>query len=302
MKAVVVGAAGQLGSALVAEIERAGWHAIALTRASLDVTSSEAEEKVADLSPDVIVNASAWNDVDGAESDPAPALCVNRDAVARLARAARKTGAALVHYSTDFVFDGRAVTPYVETMPASPLNKYGESKLAGEHEASGAPEFFVLRLASVFGGRLGQGAGGRSTIDRMIDALLADCPVRAFVDRTVSPSYTVDVARATMQLIVNRPGSGVYHCTNSGFTTWYALARQMAATLGVAASVVPIACDAVRLGAARPRFCALSNGKLASKGIVMPTWQDALIRHLSTRVSFESRAHPAGTRPTGPRV
>jgi dTDP-4-dehydrorhamnose reductase len=285
LRVVIIGAAGQLGSALVAELQNGGWTVVALARRDLDVTHAGAAADLVALRPDVIINASAWNDVDGAEDDPGAAMVVNRDGVARLASAAAAAGAVFVHYSTDFVFDGRATAPYVEDAVRSPLGAYGRSKAAGEDAALQTPRAYVLRLSSVFGGRPGEGAGGRSTIDRITTALAEGREVRAFSDRTVSPSYTADVAAATRQLIAGQAPYGIYHCVSTGFTTWSALAGEVSRRLGIAGHIVETRSAAVPMRAERPQFCALSNAKLAAAGIVMPSWQDALARHLTQRLA-----------------
>jgi len=286
-RVVIVGAAGQLGSALVTELQH-GWTVVPLTRRDLDVTHAGAAATLAALAPDVIINTTAWNDVDGAEDDPAAAMLVNRDGAARLAEAAAASGAACVHYSTDFVFDGRAATPYAEDAVRTPLSAYGRSKAAGEDAVLRAPRAYVLRLSSVFGGRPGEGAGGRSTIDRITDALCEGREVRAFADRTVSPSYTADVARATREVLERRLPYGTYHCVSTGYTTWHVLAGEISRRLGIPGRILATATGAVTLRAPRPQFCALSNARLAAAGIAMPTWEDALARPLAQRAATAS--------------
>ena len=283
MKIAIVGGAGQLGSALVRELSGDHVHVIGLTRRAVDVTSPDALDHLTSLAPDVIINCSAWNDVDGAETQPDAAFAVNRDGVALLAKAAGRCDAVLVHFSTDFVFDGAAGEPYVEESIASPLNAYGRSKLAGEQAARQLDRHYVLRLSSVFGGRMGEGRGGWGTIDRIVDALVAGREIRAFADRTVSPSYTVDVARATRALLTLGAPFGVYHCVSSEWTTWHRLAEEAARLVQSPSRIVPVsAADAVTV-ATRPRFCALSNAKLTAAGISMPAWQHALRRHVAVR-------------------
>jgi dTDP-4-dehydrorhamnose reductase len=182
-----------------------------------------------------------------------------------------------VHYSTDFVFDGRATRPYTEDDEPRPESVYAASKLLGEWFAREAPRAFVLRVESLFGGRV-----AKSSIDRIIDALLDGREARAFSDRTVSPSYVVDVAAAT-QALLEHGEPGLYHCVNGGFATWYDVAREIARRLGVDGPVVPISVKDLALAAPRPQFAALSNAKLERAGVRMPSWQDALARHLITR-------------------
>ena len=286
MKIAIVGGAGQLGSALERELSGDNFHVLALTRDALDVTARDAVDRITALAPDVIVNCSAWNDVDGAENDADAAMAVNCGGVTALAEAARRVRATLVHYSTDFVFDGEAKEPYVEESATSPLNCYGRTKLAGELAARDAANHYVLRLSSVFGGRTGEGRGGRGTIDRILDDLASGRDVRVFVDRTVSPSYTVDVARATRALLRRQAPFGVYHCVSSQWTTWHGLALQAAQLIGSASRIVPVLAADVRTRARRPQFCALSNARLAAAGFVMPTWQQALRRHVAMRTAW----------------
>lgn len=280
----MLGAGGQLGAAMTREFNAdAGATLVALTHREADVTDPSLTESVLRLRPDVIINCAAWNDVDGAELDPAGAHRINVAGVQRLAEVATTCSATLVHYSSDFVFDGRKAGGYTEEDLAAPLNEYGRSKLAGEHEASRVPRHFILRLSSVFGGRPGEGAAGRVTIDRIVAAIVNGQDVRAFVDRTVTPSYTVDVARATRVMIGAATPSGIYHCVNGEATTWYELAGFVAKTLGVEGRIQPMHVAEVASGAPRPTFCALSNAKLGRSGVSMPDWRDALVRHLERR-------------------
>lgn len=278
MRVLVPGAAGLLGGVTVERWRRAGHDVIGWTRGDVDVTDGpRVWAAVAAVRPDVIINCTAYNKVDEAEGEPAAALAVNAWAVRALARAARDTGAALVHYSTDFVFDGVVNRPLTEDDPARPRSVYGASKLLGEWLAAEVPRHYVLRVESLFGGSV-----ARSTIDRMHEAMCAGREVTAFSDRTVTPSYVPDIAWATEQLLLGAAPAGLYHVVNTGTATWVEVAhtlRQLAAVPEAVVRAVPVASVAMR--AVRPQFAALSNDKLARAGIVMPTWQDALERHLS---------------------
>jgi dTDP-4-dehydrorhamnose reductase len=276
---LVTGASGRLGAFLVDVF--ADREVIAHTRATLDVTDAAAvAQAVVAASPSVIVNCTAFNDVDGAEAKPLEALAVNAMAVRGLARAADAVAAVLVHYSTDFVFDGRSSVPYEEDDDAAPMSTYSASKLLGEWFALDAQRSFVLRVESLFGSPPGW-TGRRGTVDAIIDGLRAGRDVRVFTDRVVSPSYMPDIAAATKHLVDSGAAPGLYHCVNTGQTTWHDLAVEAARRLGVAPRLVPTTTDQVRLAAARPRYCALANGKLAGAGFPMPSWQDALARWLT---------------------
>jgi dTDP-4-dehydrorhamnose reductase len=248
----------------------------AMTRSELDITrDAEVARVFRDTRPDVVVNCSAYNHVDQAEDRASQALDVNAFGVLTLARAARATGAVLVHYSTDFVFDGETSRPYTESDPPSPQSNYGRSKLLGEWFAADAPSHYVLRVESLFGGRL-----AKSSIDRILDAIRQGHPARVFVDRTVTPSYVVDVAEATVKILQSRPAPGLYHCVNSGTTTWLGVAEEAARLLSLRPRLVPVEMASIPFPAKRPRYCALSNEKLREAGIHMPDWRNALARYV----------------------
>jgi dTDP-4-dehydrorhamnose reductase len=275
MRVLVTGAAGQLGRAVVRRFS-AFAEVTAVARQDLDISSEPDVLRVArEVSPDVIVNCSAYNAVDQAEDDPADALEANAFGVLALARAACQQRAALVHYGTDFVFDGNATEPYLETDDPLPVSNYGLSKLLGEWFAVDAPVHYVLRVESLFGGER-----AKSSVDRILEGIRRNEVVRVFVDRTVTPSYVDDVAEATVRLLEIRPPCGLYHCVNGGVTTWLGIAEEAARLLQRDASIERVSVDSVKMRARRPKYCALSNEKLRAAGIAMPTWQDSLARYI----------------------
>ena len=309
MKVLVTGAGGQLGTA-VARLLAADCDVTRAARADVDLTDArQVREAVEAARPEAVVNCAAYNDVDGAEDDPRTALAVNAFGVRTLAAAARAAGATLIHYGTDFVFDGTAERPYTEDDAPNPRSVYATSKLLGEWFAQDGPHY-VLRVESLFGAG---GAGGRGelpradplrgrapergagprgagrrrggTLDRMADALLAGRPVQAFADRTVSPSYVEDVARATRAVLRRAAAPGLYHCVGSGSATWLSVARALARRLEAPERLVERATLAARrFRAVRPAYCALSNAKLAAAGVPMPTWEDAVARYAARRL------------------
>lgn len=280
---LVTGANGQLGTAIVGMF--ADLQVTAHTHSSLDITSHDAVMRaVRDASPDTIVNCAAYNDVDGAESAPLDALAVNAFAVRSLVRAAGDAGAALVHYSTDFVFDGETTTPYDEDAKPSPQSTYAASKLLGEWFAFDTPKAFVLRVESLFGSPRGW-TGRRGTLDAIVAGLEAGRQVRVFTDRIVSPSYVEDVAAATRHLLTTAARPGVYHCVNDGWGSWHDVGCEVARLLNVEPRLQPVRMADAQFKARRPRFCALSNKRLAAAGFQMPSWQDALKRWVAVRGS-----------------
>ena len=290
MKVLVTGARGRLGVAVGRLLAAAGDHVTEAARSDIDLTDpGRVHAGVADASPDVIVNCAAYNDVDGAEDDVRAALAVNAFGVRTLAAAARAAGAFLIHYSTDFVFDGEAERPYTEGDAPNPRSVYAASKLLGEWFARGGSHY-VVRVESLFGADGDPGGSGptrRGTLDRMADALLAGRPVRAFADRTVSPTYVDDAARATRDLLAAAPPPGLYHCVGSGHATWLRVARTLARSLGAPERLVERATLAdVRFRAPRPAYCALSNAKLAGAGVSLPSWEDAVARYAARRLEI----------------
>ncbi|HJR58785.1 MAG TPA: dTDP-4-dehydrorhamnose reductase [Vicinamibacterales bacterium] len=279
MRGVVTGARGLLGAAVARELG-GRYEVLELTRADLDITSEEAvAAAIADARPDLIVNCAAYNDVDGAEEAAPTALRANAFAVLALARAATAAGATLVHFSSDFVFDGETDRPYTEEDRPNPRGTYAASKLLGDWFALEAPRAYVLRVESLFGPPGPDGAR-RGSLGMIVDRIREGSEVPVFVDRVVSPSYTPDIARAVRGLVERQAPAGLYHCVNTGHTSWAGIAERAASLMGVPLRIQPMTLEGARLRARRPRYCALSNAKLAAAGVEMPAWEDALERFL----------------------
>jgi dTDP-4-dehydrorhamnose reductase len=279
MRVLVTGANGLLGAAIVREF--AADEIRGLSHQELDIADEPAlDVVVAATRPDVLINCAAYNDVDRAESEPDAALRTNAFGVLALARAAHRVGAILVHYSTDFVFDGETDRPYVEEDTPNPRSVYAVSKLLGEWFVTESPRSYVLRVESLFG-QPGSAASRRGSLGSILDRILANEEVPVFVDRTVSPTYTSDVARATRAIIERGIPPGLYHCVNAGAASWLEIAAEVARLVGHALRPKRLTLATANLKAARPRYCALTSARLAAAGIVMPPWQDALSRFLS---------------------
>jgi dTDP-4-dehydrorhamnose reductase len=285
MRLLVTGAHGQVGWELARSLAPLG-DVAALTRADLDLADLDRIANVVRaLSPDVIVNAAAYTAVDRAESEPALANTVNGDAVGLLADEARRSGALLVHYSTDYVFDGVKQGAYVETDAIAPINAYGRSKALGEAAiAASGCRGYVLRTTWVYGAR---GNNFLQTIRRLAgerDLL------RVVADQHGAPTSARYIADATAQIVRqltiekrDRAEPGVYHLTAEGQTTWHGFAeaivaglRNLDATLRVK-SIEPIQSDAYATVAKRPTNSVLYNGRCTqSFGIYRPDWADLL--------------------------
>jgi dTDP-4-dehydrorhamnose reductase len=272
--AIVLGGRGTLGVALCAELPRAGWRlAAALGRAECDIRDEAALRALFDrLRPTAVFNAAAYTDVDRAETEPEIAMAVNGQGAETVARAAAAAGAAIVHYSTDFVFDGELERPYDERDPPCPQGSYARSKVAGDDlVAAAAPRHFILRVGCLYG------HGGRNFPSTIVRRLRAGETVRADRERLGSPTWVRDVARVSAALAATS-FHGLYHCTAQGQTSWADFARLAAETLGLPADrAVGVPTSALPMKAPRPRRAILDNRALRLLGLdTLPTWQDAL--------------------------
>jgi dTDP-4-dehydrorhamnose reductase len=281
MRVAVLGARGQLGAAIVQGFA-SGHDVSAFDHAALDITDGAAmRASMERVRPEVIINCTGFNAVDAAEDCPIHAFQTNALGVRTVARVARMTGSVLVHYSSDFVFDGEHTTPYTEEDKPNPRSVYAASKAVGEWFAADVAASYILRVESLFG-NAPDGPPAKGTVASIVEGLRNGSRPKVFVDRTVSPTYVIDAATATRQILERRAPTGLYHCVSSGWCTWADFAREAARLLGVPANFEPVKMSDVHLRATRPQYCALSNRKLHAAGIEMPTWQDALQRYTQT--------------------
>lgn len=279
---LVTGARGQIGGELVALLPPHG-EVVAVDRGALDLADADAIVRVVRATaPDLVINAAAYTAVDRAETERDAAFAVNARAPAVLAEEVRRLGAILVHYSTDYVFDGRASTPYTEDAATGPLNVYGASKLAGEAAiAAVGAHAIVLRTSWVYG-HTGQ------NFLRTIRRLAAERDELTIVaDQTGTPNWSRALARATADLVAKglpalAERAGLYHLSAAGATTWYGFAR---AIVGAAARprVLPITTAQYPTPARRPAYGVLATERLqATFGVALPPWEDSLATCLAS--------------------
>jgi len=267
VKALVLGAGGLLGSELMKLLpDSAG-----LTHTQLSVTDLAAlNAALPHHSPEVVFNCAAFNAVDGAETQQDAAYQANAQGAFNVALACAQRDVRLIHFSTNFVFDGALERPYVETDVVGPLSVYAKSKLEGEKLTSMVmPRALIIRTAALFGA--GSGHGKLSFPERIVQRATAGERLRVVSDQTINPTYAADLAVAAITLASSEM-EGLVHVVNAGCTAWDELARATLAEFGVAGEVEPVSSDDLGAPAKRP-----ANGCLEStRTQALRPWREAL--------------------------
>ena len=283
---MVIGATGQLGSDLVRTFDQPG-ELVALSTRDVDILDSARTRSMLEtLRPTCVINTAAYNLVDRAEDDERSAFALNAEAVGTLAAICQAAGARLVHFSTDYVFDGAKRTPYLETDSPQPVSVYGESKLAGERLALERCERSVIfRVCGLFGlaGSLGKGKG--NFVETMLRLAREGRPLRVVSDQVLCPSYTLDLARKVWK-VLPKVAHPVYHLTNAGQVSWYEFARRALELAGVTADLTPVTAAEYGARARRPAYSVLAHAHLAALGEDdLRPWDAALPAYVAERSS-----------------
>lgn len=283
-RVVVFGSGGQLGVELLHEFTSRGYAVTGFERSAVDISDAGRVEKtVAEIDPSIVLNAAAYNHVDVAENEPIAAFQANALAVRNLAMACRQCDAKLVHYSTDYVFDGTAGRPYTEDDRPHPLGAYAVSKLAGELYAQAYLDNpLIIRTSGVFG------PGGLKTargnfIETMLRQAHGGRKIRAVADYFASPTYAPLLAARTADLLERRQ-DGVFHVGGGAAISWFEYARLIFQVAGLNPELEPTDARQYRTAARRPKFSALSNEKMERAGIApMPPLETAVRMYLDAR-------------------
>ena len=283
MKTVITGAGGQLGRALQDAL--ASHEIVALDHAALDITNRDAvRAAIFTAGPDVVIHPAAWTDTVGCERDPERAILVNAEGARNVAEAARDAGAAMLHISTNEVFDGEKRTPYAEDDRTTAINAYGRSKLAGEEAVQEAlPEHYIVRTSWLYG------AGRQSFPEKILSSARDQKNLRGVTDEIASPTLTVDLAQAIARLIETE-SYGTYHLTNDGECSRKVWAKEVLRLTGIN---VPIeAATQADFGSPvrKPAYSTLANNSAAKLGITLRPWRDALREYLGSEIAQQSRA------------
>jgi dTDP-4-dehydrorhamnose reductase len=286
VRLLVTGAAGMLGLDVLRAGERAGHELVGLTRAELDVSDAGAvEEAFHRIGPDAALNCAAWTDVDGAESHREQAHAVNADGAGNLARASVSAGVALVHLSTDYVFDGHAPLdaggsrrPYLESDRTGPRSVYGESKLAGERQViTASPRNAVVRSSWLFG------TGGRNFAETMLGLAAERDVVQVVVDQVGCPTWTGHLAPALIGLL-EREVTGLVHLAGGGHVSWNGFAAEIFRQAELECRVEEATTAQMARPAPRPAWSALASER--GDVLALPPWQDGLAGYLAARAGM----------------
>lgn len=278
MKALILGASGLLGKALVRE-----WsddEVIGLGSRDVDIRdASRLNTVVASAHPDWIVLAAAYTDVDGCETNRDLAFAVNRDGAANVAGAAKAAGARLLFLSSDYVFDGKKTSLYETDDVRNPQSVYGKSKAEAEIRLlETLPGCCIARTSWLFG------IGGKCFPDTILKLAASRPKLDVVNDQRGCPTYAIDLARAIIALC-RKNASGIVHATNSGDCSWFEFAQEIVKSAGLTTEVHPISSQQMARPAPRPTYSVLSAASLQRYGVEMPTWKDALRRYLEERNS-----------------
>lgn len=272
MRILITGADGQLGS----EFQRVlrGHELVLGVWPAFDLMKPECEAFVRDARAKVVIHAAAYTDVEGAEREPVLAMAVNADGTERVARAAGDTGSRLICLSTDYVFDGRKGSPYLESDSTNPLNAYGRSKLEGERRAlEQCSDTLIVRTSWLYG------AQGKNFVKTIMRLATQQPELQVVADQRGCPTHAGDLAEALAR-VIETDLKGVAHATGAGDCTWHEFACAIVSLMGVPVTVHPITTGEARRAAVRPAYAVLANRRLAEQGITLPHWMDALGRFM----------------------
>ncbi len=281
MKTLIIGAKGMLGHELTKVF--LPFKPFLWDVEEIDITNNEmVDEKISSLEPELIINSAAYTNVDGCETNEDIALKVNGLALGYLANVALKIGATLVHYSTDYVFDGEKSAGYLEDDTPNPVNAYGRTKLVGEKEilsVANASEqeqklqYYIIRTAWLYG------LHGKNFVETMISLAEKGGQIKVVDDQIGSPTYVADLAKATLDLSKSNNPYGIYHRTGSGEISWYGFAKEIFKVLGKDANLSPCKTQEYPTPAKRPKYSVLKSTKLPE----MRNWSSALEDYLKER-------------------
>jgi dTDP-4-dehydrorhamnose reductase len=282
MKVVVIGANGQLGSDICKILSNKGYEVLGTNRNAIDVTNmSICKKRLTEIKPEVVINTAAFHNVEQCELDPITSFSVNAIGARNLAILSNELDFKIIHFSTDYVFDGLKKIPYIEEDIPLPLNVYGNTKLSGEiFIRTISKSYFIARVSGLFGISPCRAKGGLNFIQFMLKLAKERDEVRVVDSESLAPTYTVDVAMQIEKLL-QTDNFGLYHMASNGSCTWYEFAKAIFELKKSNVKLSVASPDEFPAKVPRPKYSVLENAALKSIGLdIMPHWRDALQRYL----------------------
>lgn len=278
MKILVTGIRGQLGHDVVEELKARNIEAVGVNSDDMNITDKSSVDRVIDsIHPDAVIHCAAWTAVDAAEDEIEACRAVNVNGSEYIAEACRRTGAVMMYFSTDYVFDGEGTRPWKPDDRTAPIGVYGQSKLDGENAVRRIlpDRHFIIRLQWVYG------INGKNFVRTMLRLAETHDKLTVVDDQIGGPSYTRDIAVLACDMIQSDK-YGTYHAANTGYCSWYEFAKAIFAEAGRKVEVLPVSSDEYPSKAKRPHNSRLDTSKLTANGFKqLPPWQDALHRFIA---------------------
>lgn len=278
MKILLLGHKGMLGSDLLLKLNLQH-EVVGMDKDEIDIVSAEeCNEAIKEIEPNIVINAAAYTNVDGCETAKEECFAVNAEAIKNIAQACLNKNIRIIHFSTDYVFDGTAKQPYKEDDKCNPINAYGESKLAGErYLQSLADDYILIRTSWLYGVK------GKNFVQTILEKAKTTPKLSVVDDQVGSPTHTKDLA-AAVDLLIEQNAKGIFHITNRGSCSWYQFAVKILQESGLDdVEVTPIKTDQLQRPAKRPAYSVLSMQKfIATTGKTMQPWQLALQDYLKS--------------------
>ncbi len=285
MKVAILGANGQLGADVASAFRAQGDDVAALTHEDVEVSSLESVKTILEnIGPEIVINTAAFHNVERCEDEPQPAFTVNAIGARNVAQATDALHCKLVHISTDYVFDGRKPSPYIEEDQPCPLNAYGNSKLAGEYFVRGVnPRHFVVRVSGIYGTHPCRAKAGFNFVEMMLKFAREREELRVVDDQRVTPTPTVEIAQQ-LTLLAKTGDYGIYHATSEGSCTWYEFARAIFDLTETKVRLEKARPGDFPVKARRPQNSVLENAALKARSLnVFTHWKIGLETYLSQR-------------------
>ncbi|MBU1178589.1 dTDP-4-dehydrorhamnose reductase [Patescibacteria group bacterium] len=272
IKILIIGSKGMLGTELVEVFSTSDYKVYKADLPEIDITDSASiQGKLGEIKPDIVINAAAFTDVDGCEEQIELCHKVNGQALEYLVKECNKVGSTLVHYSTDYVFDGEKEEGYKEADQTNPQSQYGKSKELGEKNLQKyGDKYYLIRLSWLFGKH------GNNFVETMLRLAREKDRLEVVNDQFGKPTYAKDLAIRTKELLESQKAFGIYHITNEGVTSWYDFTREIFKLAGIKTPVTPVTTDKFPRPAKRPHYSGLINTKLP----LSRPWQEALGEYL----------------------